>query len=86
MFNVISSKNADENIVNIAEFIALDNPYRAITFTQELLESTRSRLSSFPYSGKKTLTSYYIPGVSQLLTNYFRPNKTTLSGNFTNAL
>jgi plasmid stabilization system protein ParE len=38
--------------LNIAEYIALDNPVRAETFIEEIVESLSKTLSIFPLAGK----------------------------------
>jgi len=43
---------AREGLLEIGEFIALDNPERAISFVDELTLSLRKTLSIFPLSGK----------------------------------
>lgn len=43
---------AKVGLLEIGEFIALDNPKRAISFIDELSLSLRKTLSAFPYSGK----------------------------------
>lgn len=52
MYSVIIAEQADQDLVDIAEYIALDNPSRAITFTEELLEAALEQLSQFPDTGK----------------------------------
>jgi len=46
---------AEEGLLEIAEYIALDNPARAISFIDELTGSLKKTLSVFPYSGKAYL-------------------------------
>jgi plasmid stabilization system protein ParE len=53
MYKVKISKQADSDIENIITYIALDNPYRAVSFAGELISSVKSMLSSFPTLGKK---------------------------------
>ncbi|MEE9337178.1 MAG: type II toxin-antitoxin system RelE/ParE family toxin [Methylococcaceae bacterium] len=43
---------AKVGLLEIGEFIALDNPKRAISFVKELTLSLRKTLSTFPLSGK----------------------------------
>lgn len=43
---------AREGLLEIGEYIALDNPARAITFIDEITDSLQKNLSIFPYSGK----------------------------------
>lgn len=43
---------AREGLLEIGEYIALDNPARAITFIDEITDSLQKSLSIFPYSGK----------------------------------
>lgn len=44
--------SAREGLLAIGEYIALDNPTRAITFVDEITASLKKTLSIFPYSGK----------------------------------
>ncbi|SMN16936.1 hypothetical protein CRYPD_1350 [uncultured Candidatus Thioglobus sp.] len=44
--------SAREGLLVIGEYIALDNPTRAITFVDEMTTSLNKTLSIFPYSGK----------------------------------
>ena len=53
MYKIKISKKADNDIENLIAYIALDNPYRAVSFTGELLSSVKSMLSSFPFLGKE---------------------------------
>ncbi len=43
---------AREGLLEIGEYIALDNPIRAITFIDEITNSLKKTLSLFPLSGK----------------------------------
>ncbi len=61
MYQVFISEQADTDLENIAEYIAQDNPYRAISFTQQMLDSITSQLSSFPDLGIGYFDSAYIP-------------------------
>ena len=40
-------------LLEIGEYIALDNPQRAITFIDEIIGSLQKQLSIFPFSGKR---------------------------------
>ena len=51
-YKVIISPQADQELEEIAVFIAEDNPNRAISFISEILESIENRLASFPNIGK----------------------------------
>ena len=53
MYKVIKSDKADEDFENIIEYIALDNPYKALSFVQEMIDRFESLVSTFPRSGKK---------------------------------
>ncbi len=44
--------SAREGLLAIGEYIALDNPVRAITFVDEITASLEKTLSIFPLSGK----------------------------------
>ena len=50
--NVALSDTAEEGLLDIVDYIALDNPVRAVSFVEELTTSLRKTLSIFPYSGK----------------------------------
>ena len=61
MYTVNITLPADEDLKKIARYIALDNPYRAISFTLELLKSVEKVLSQFPEAGKKYKNAYCLP-------------------------
>ncbi len=44
--------SAENGLLEIGEYIALDNPARAITFIDEIKKSLKNNLSVFPCSGK----------------------------------
>lgn len=50
-YKVIFTETADECLLNIAEYIALDSPARADDFIEELAKSITNTLSIFPFSG-----------------------------------
>lgn len=52
-YEIIISPQADQELEDIALFIAEDSPKRAISFIDELLDSVQTRLTSFPYIGKE---------------------------------
>lgn len=43
---------AEENLLDIAEYIALDNPQRAMSYIDEIKQVLTKTLSIFPKSGK----------------------------------
>ncbi len=45
---------AVEGLINIGEYIAIDNPTRAINFIDEITNSLMNTLSVFPLSGRIT--------------------------------
>ena len=51
-YKVAFSDNAVNGLLEISDYIALDNPVRAGSFVKELTTSLRKTLSTFPYSGK----------------------------------
>lgn len=51
-YRVAFADTAEEGLLNIVDYIALDNPVRAVSFVGELTVSVRKMLSAFPYSGK----------------------------------
>ncbi len=61
MYQVIRAKEADNDLNSIADYIALDNPYRAITFVLDLLHAVEKVLSEFPDSGTKHRVYHCIP-------------------------
>ena len=50
-YRVIFMPSAKEGLFGIAEYIALDNPVRAMSFIAELTTSLKKTLSIFPKSG-----------------------------------
>jgi len=51
-YKIIITPSAREGLLAIGEYIALDNPVRAITFIDEITSSLEKTLSIFPFSGK----------------------------------
>lgn len=51
-YRVAFSDTAEEGLLNIVDYIGLDNSVRAVSFVGELTVSVRKILSAFPYSGK----------------------------------
>ena len=51
-YRVAFADTAEEGLLNIVDYIALDNPVRAVSFVGELTVSVRKMLSAFPYAGK----------------------------------
>ena len=51
-YKIAFSENAVNGLLEISDYIALDNPVRAGSFVKELTTSLRKTLSLFPYSGK----------------------------------
>lgn len=49
--NVEVSDEAKKDLRDIARYISIDSPYRALTFTEKLLNDTKLLLSIFPFSG-----------------------------------
>jgi len=66
MYIVKHSQEAERDIKNIAFYIAKENPYKAISFTQELLEKGKS-LSFFPKKGIRCKNYYYLIHKNYLL-------------------
>ena len=44
--------SARKGLLEIGQYIALDNPKRAMSFVDEIVDSLRKTLSIFPHSGK----------------------------------
>lgn len=51
-YSVIIMPTAREGLLEIGEYIALDNPIKAMSFIDELTDSLENTLSIFPYSGR----------------------------------
>ncbi len=51
-YSIIITANAETCLLDIAEYIALDNPARAFSFLDELTSSLKKTLSMFPFSGR----------------------------------
>ncbi len=51
-YRVVIMPTAKEGLLEIGEYIALDNPARAISFIDEITSSLKKNLSIFPYSGR----------------------------------
>lgn len=51
-YRVMIMPTAKEGLLEIAEYIALDNPTRAISFIDELTSALKNSLSIFPYAGR----------------------------------
>jgi len=52
LHKIVFTETADECLLNIASYIALDSPARAETFIEELVASLTQTLSVFPLAGK----------------------------------
>ncbi|GEM_PF-3461302 len=53
LFTVIKAKSVEDDLEEIARFIAEDNPYKALSFVKEILRDAESALSLFPTKFKK---------------------------------
>ncbi len=76
-YRVIVTPNAEECLLEIAEFIALDNPVKAFSFIKELTNSLKKTLSIFPFSGRvyEEIAGEEIRRFSyQNYTSYYRVN------------
>ncbi len=51
-YRVVFTATARNDLLNISEYIALDNPDRAISFVKEMVKSFEKTLSIFPESGQ----------------------------------
>ncbi len=49
---IVLTETANECLLNIAEYIALDSPARAETFIEDIVKSLTKTLSVFPLTGK----------------------------------
>lgn len=61
VYNIISSKKSDNDLLKITTQIAEDNPYRALSFAQELVEAYTQALSISPKGFRKVKNSYCYP-------------------------
>jgi plasmid stabilization system protein ParE len=61
MYQVEIADSAEQDLEAIAEFIALDNPYRAISFVQDIQLFATDVLSECPWSGKKIQKGFLYP-------------------------
>lgn len=51
-YKIINSPQTDQELEEIAVFIAQDSPTRAISFINDMLDSIENRLADFPYIGQ----------------------------------
>ena len=52
-YHIEFMSSARAYLLEIGEYIALDNPQRAVTFIDEIIGSLQKQLSIFPFSGKR---------------------------------
>ena len=72
---------AEECLLDIGEYIALDNPVRAISFIDEIVVALKKTLSLFPFAGSlydgiennETIRTF----VHGNYTSYYRVNEST---------
>ena len=57
-YHVVKANSVDADLEEIANYIAADNPYRAISFTQEILQDAGTTLSYLPEKFKKYKDCY----------------------------
>ncbi|APH73702.1 type II toxin-antitoxin system RelE/ParE family toxin [Aquibium oceanicum] len=50
-FLVLFSRESEQDLANIVDYIARDNPHRAHTFVDELRAHVEEKLSTYPASG-----------------------------------
>lgn len=58
MYKVEVRKSAEEHLDAIIDYIAIDSPTRAITFTKEMITKFTTLVSTFPYAGVKYKQHY----------------------------
>ncbi len=58
MYQIVRAKTADDNLNSIADYIALDNPYKAISFIEEMVVRFTEVASIFPKVGVKCIDYY----------------------------
>jgi len=51
-YRVYFSRSAEDDFLSIIDFIAADNPNRALSFVDELQKRTIEQLAAFPRSGR----------------------------------
>lgn len=57
-YQVNITPRAEKSLLDIAEYIAQDNPIRAFTFIEEIYEFACNTFSVFPHSGKLYKNSF----------------------------
>ena len=67
MYKVTISTKAQNNLSDIARYIAQDSPSRAITFTHSIIDNFKARVSLFPKTGTKCKDFYYTVYKSYLI-------------------
>lgn len=58
-YRIVFTRDAEDDLDSIIEYIAADNPVRAISFVQELKDSCENTLSLVPKAGSKFMNSRY---------------------------
>ncbi len=61
LYTVIMAKSVEDDLEEIARFIAEDNPYKALSFINEILREAESALSLFPTKFKQYKGCYMWP-------------------------
>lgn len=59
MYEVIMSGKARQDIKDIAQYISKDNPERAVSFVEDLVNNFSKKTSLYPKSGIKRGKFYY---------------------------
>lgn len=59
MYKVNRTAKASQDLKKIAFYISLDNPYKALSFTRELIDSFNKQVSIYPRTGVKCKKFYY---------------------------
>ncbi len=52
IYTVVLTSTANECLLNIAKYIALDSPVKAESFIDEIVEALNNTLSVFPFAGR----------------------------------
>lgn len=60
MYFVRVLEKAEKDLDCIADYIAKENPYKAVSFTQELLKSFKNKTSLYPRIGIKCKNFHYL--------------------------
>lgn len=69
MYKVVITPQAEEDLLDIADYISLDNPYRALSFVTDMQKAILSSLSNFPQKFK-SVSQYHLYVYKNYLAHY----------------